>query len=86
MRAAVLPSHSGGGAFFARAGGTASAPMSASVMSLLVPCVMVIGRSVEGLPIGVQIVGPWLEDRTPLKLAALIERQFGGFVAPADYR
>jgi amidase len=45
-----------------------------------------IGRSMEGLPIGVQIVGPWLEDRTPLKLAALIERQFGGFVAPADYR
>lgn len=41
-----------------------------------------IGRSPEGLPIGVQIVGPWLEDRTPLKLAELIEREFGGFVPP----
>ena len=41
-----------------------------------------IGLSPEGLPIGVQIVGPWLEDRTPLKLAELIEREFGGFVPP----
>jgi amidase len=41
-----------------------------------------IGLSPEGLPVGVQIVGPWLEDRTPLKLAELIEREFGGFVAP----
>jgi len=42
-----------------------------------------IGRSPEGLPIGAQIVGPWLEYRTPLRLAQLIEREFGGFVAPA---
>ncbi len=41
-----------------------------------------IGFSPEGLPIGVQIVGPWLEDRTPLKLAELIEREFGGFTPP----
>ena len=41
--------------------------------------------SPEGLPIGVQIVGPWLEDRTPLKLADLIERSFGGFVPPNGF-
>jgi amidase len=41
-----------------------------------------LGLSLEGLPVGVQIVGPWLEDRTPLKLAELIEREFGGFVPP----
>jgi amidase len=41
-----------------------------------------IGRSEEGLPIGVQIVGPRLEDRTPLRFAELVEREFGGFVAP----
>ena len=35
-----------------------------------------------GLPVGVQIVGPWLEDRTPLMLAELVEREFGGFVPP----
>ncbi|MGJ4940133.1 amidase [Bradyrhizobium sp. HKCCYLS1011] len=36
----------------------------------------------DGLPVGVQIVGPFLEDRTPLKLAELIEREFGGFAPP----
>jgi amidase len=41
-----------------------------------------ISLSPEGLPIGVQIVGPWLEDRTPLALASLIEREFGGFSPP----
>jgi amidase len=41
-----------------------------------------IGLSPDGLPVGVQIVGPWLEDRTPLRLAELIEREFGGFVPP----
>jgi amidase len=45
-----------------------------------------IGPSPEGLPIGVQIVGPWLEDRTPLALAGLIEREFGGFVPPLGCR
>ncbi len=40
------------------------------------------GFAPDGLPVGVQIVGPSLEDRTPLKLAELIEREFGGFVPP----
>ncbi|KRR13770.1 amidase [Bradyrhizobium jicamae] len=43
------------------------------------------GFSPNGLPIGVQIVGPWLEDRTPLKLAELIEREFGGFKPPSMF-
>ena len=43
------------------------------------------GLSPEGLPVGVQIVGPWLEDRTTLKLAELIEREFGGFVPPPAF-
>ena len=43
------------------------------------------GLSPEGLPIGVQIIGPWLEDRTALKLAELIEREFGGFVPPPAF-
>lgn len=41
-----------------------------------------LGLSPEGLPVGAQIVGPWLEDRTTLMLAALIEREHGGFVPP----
>jgi len=44
-----------------------------------------VTRSAEGLPIGVQLVGPWLEDRTPLKLAQLIEQNFGGFVPPPGF-
>jgi amidase len=38
-----------------------------------------------GLPIGVQIIGPEFEDRTPLAFARLIEGEFGGFVAPPGY-
>ena len=45
-----------------------------------------IGFRRKALPVGVQIVGPLLEDRTPLKLAELIEREFGGFRAAADVR
>lgn len=40
------------------------------------------GRSVEGLPVGVQLIGPMFEDRTPLRLAELLEQQIGGFQAP----
>jgi amidase len=41
-----------------------------------------IGRSEEGLPIGVQAIGPMYEDRTPLRFAELAERDFGGFTPP----
>jgi amidase len=44
-----------------------------------------IGLAPDGLPVGVQIVGPMLEDRTPLKLAELIEHEFGGFVPPPEF-
>jgi amidase len=39
----------------------------------------------SALPIGVQIIGPYLEDRTTLAFAALIERGFGGFKPPPGY-
>ena len=44
-----------------------------------------IGLSPAGLPIGVQIIGPYLEDRTTIAFAALLEREFGGFVPPPGY-
>jgi hypothetical protein len=31
----------------------------------------------------VQLIGPYLEDHTPLQLAALLERELGPFPAPA---
>ncbi|WP_194919124.1 amidase [Catenulispora rubra] len=40
------------------------------------------GRSPEGLPVGVQLIGPMFEDRTPLRLAELLEEEIGGFQAP----
>lgn len=40
------------------------------------------GQSAEGMPVGVQLIGPMFEDRTPLRLAELLERQIGGFQAP----
>ena len=40
---------------------------------------MPIGHSDNGLPIGVQIIGGFLEDRTTIAFAGLVEGQFGGF-------
>jgi amidase len=39
-------------------------------------------RSPAGLPVGVQLIGPMFEDRTPLRLAELLEQEIGGFQAP----
>lgn len=44
-----------------------------------------IGLSKAGLPIGIQIIGPYLEDRTTIAFAGLLEREFGGFVAPPGF-
>jgi amidase len=40
------------------------------------------GRTAGGLPIGVQIVGPYLEDRTTIAFARLFAQEFGGFENP----
>jgi len=36
-----------------------------------------IAKTQAGLPVGAQIIGPRLEDRTPIAFASLIEREFG---------
>ena len=43
------------------------------------------GLSREGLPIGLQAVGPYLEDLTPIRFAALLAREIGGFRKPSGY-
>jgi amidase len=43
---------------------------------------MPVGKSPEGLPIGVQIIGSYLEDRTTIAFAELTEREFSGFTPP----
>lgn len=44
-----------------------------------------MGRTRTGLPIGAQVIGPYLEDRTPLRFAELLAQEFGGFTPPPGY-
>src|SRR5579884_2575271 len=44
-----------------------------------------IGLTRGGLPIGIQAIGPYLEDRTPMRFAALVAQEFGGFRRPPGY-
>ena len=41
-----------------------------------------IGRTPEGLPCGIQILGPYLEDATPIAIAGHIAELTGGFTLP----
>jgi amidase len=45
---------------------------------------MPIGHDDRGLPIGMQIVGGYLEDRTTIAFAGMVEREFGGFTPPPN--
>jgi amidase len=45
---------------------------------------MPIDRSDTGLPIGVQIIGGFLEDHTTIAFAGLSEREFGAFTPPPN--
>jgi amidase len=58
---------------------------SVATLTGLPATAMPIGRSDEGLPIGMQIIGPYLEDRTTIAFAEFIEREFGGFLAPPGF-
>jgi amidase len=44
-----------------------------------------IGRTAQGLPVGIQIMGPFLEDATPITIAALLAEELGGFAPPPGY-
>ncbi len=41
-----------------------------------------IGTTRTGLPIGIQIIGPYLGDRTTIHFAKAMEKEFGGFTPP----
>ena len=47
--------------------------------------VVPVGLTSGGLPVGIQIAGPFLEDRTTLALGAHVERILGGFQKPPGY-
>jgi amidase len=43
------------------------------------------GRTDAGLPVGIQIMGPYWEDTTPIAFADLLAQEIGGFVPPPGY-
>ncbi len=47
--------------------------------------VVPIGLTADGLPVGLQIVGPYLQDRTVLDIAGRVEQALGGFRSPPGY-
>jgi amidase len=51
-------------------------------MALLPATAVPIGRTPAGLPVGLQVVGPYLEDRTPITFARRLADVIGGYVAP----
>jgi amidase len=44
------------------------------------------GLNADGLPLGLQGIGPYLEDRTTLRFAQLLEREWRGFEPPPAFR
>jgi amidase len=44
-----------------------------------------VGLTQTGLPISIQVIGPYLEDRTPIQFAALVAQLCGGFHPPPGF-
>jgi amidase len=44
-----------------------------------------VGTTSTGLPIGLQAIGPYLEDYTPIRFAGLVTRDYGEFRCPPGY-
>jgi amidase len=44
-----------------------------------------IGRTPSGLPVGIQVVAPYLEDRTAIDFARRMAEVVGGYVAPPGF-
>jgi amidase len=56
-----------------------------TIVSYLPATVAPAGLTRSGLPVGVQIVGPYLEDRTPIHVAKLMKDVVGGFTPPPGF-
>jgi amidase len=59
--------------------------ISMAVVSGLPATVAPVGFSKSGLPVGIQIIGAPLEDRTTVDFARRLTELTGGFVAPPGY-
>jgi len=59
---------------------------SLSLVGYLPATVAPIGFTPAGLPVGIQIIGPYLEDRTPIQFAMLLEEEItGSFGLPPGF-
>ena len=56
-----------------------------TINSYLPASIAPIGQTPGGLPVGVQIVGPYLEDRTCLHMAQILEETFGRLPPPPGF-
>ena len=56
-----------------------------SGLAYLPATVAPIGFTPQGLPVGVQIVGPHFGDRTTIHFAKLLEAEYQGFVPPPGF-
>ena len=54
-------------------------------LSYLPATAIPLGQSLEGLPVGAQIIGPEYGDKRCLRLAQIIETVFRGFVPPPRF-
>jgi amidase len=59
--------------------------ISPATLCYLPASVAPVGTTRGGLPVGIQIVGPYLEDRTTIDFARRIGELSGGFTAPPGY-
>jgi amidase len=59
--------------------------MSIAILTGCPATVAPSGKTANGLPVGVQIIGPYLEDGTPIRLAGLLAKENGGFTPPPGY-
>jgi amidase len=56
-----------------------------ATVAYLPATVVPVGLTAQGLPVGLQIVGPYLEDHTTLEVARHVERLLGGFVSSPGF-
>jgi amidase len=59
--------------------------MGLTGVSFLPATVVPVGLTSAGLPVGIQIAGPYLEDRTTLQLARLLSERIGGCRVPPGF-
>lgn len=59
--------------------------MSVAILTGCPATVAPAGKTAKGLPVGIQILGPYLEDATPIRLASLLAKENGGFSPPPGY-